>query len=247
MLGFANGSTSTAELVVGADGVRSQVRPLVTNARPSYSGVSFIEFGIADAAEKHPAVAALVGRGSLFAMEDDQGLIAQCNSSGFIRVYAAFRMPQEGWEDSAKISFASPAATRASILAQFADWASEIRDLIAASGDSFLPRPITAMPVGVTWRSQPNMTLLGDAAHQMSPFAGAGANLAMQDGAELALELRKQSDAAAAIATYEAKMCCRAEAAARESAEGLQMCISADGSRRMADMMKRFQGQGPPP
>ncbi|KAK9804230.1 hypothetical protein WJX72_002405 [[Myrmecia] bisecta] len=228
-LGFANGASMTAGLVVGADGVRSSVRPLLTDAQPAYSGVSFIETGVSDADRLHPEIAGTVGRGSLFALGDYKGIIAQRNSTGYIRIYVAFRMPQDGFANLG-ITFGHPAATRAAVLAQFEGWGQDITDLIKACNDSFIPRPITAMPVGLSWPSQPSITLLGDAAHQMSPFAGAGANLAMQDGAELALELIGAPDPAAAIAHYEAKMFSRAEQEARQSADGLDMCMSHDGA-----------------
>jgi 2-polyprenyl-6-methoxyphenol hydroxylase-like FAD-dependent oxidoreductase len=74
----------------------------------------------------------------------------------------------------------------------------------------------------------------------MSPFAGAGANLAMQDGAEFALEMLGASGTAAAIAAYEKKMFERAKVAAQRSAEGLDMCISANGAERFARQMARY-------
>jgi 2-polyprenyl-6-methoxyphenol hydroxylase-like FAD-dependent oxidoreductase len=236
-LRFANGSIVTADVVVGADGARSQVRPLLTDARPLYTGVSFLEIGIPDAERTHPACARTVGRGSCFALADDKGVIAQRNGDGRIRIYVAFRMA-EGDFPGLGIPFGDPAATRSAVASQFEGWAPEIVALLQACDDTFLERPIHAMPVGVRWPSKPGVTLLGDAAHQMSPFAGAGANLAMQDGAELALSLVEAGDRSVGIARYEQRMFARAEEAAAESSEGLELCISPNGAERFAQQMR---------
>ena len=183
---------------------------LVSDAKPAYTGVSFIEMGISDVETRHPEVSAKVGRGSFFALEDDKGLMAQRNGDGSVRIYAAFRMPEDGFA-ALGIRFADPAATRSAILAQFQDWNPAITSFIRACDDTFIARPITALPVGIRWPSQPNVTLIGDAAHLMSPFAGAGANLAMQDGAALALGMVEAPDPYGAIAAYEEKMFERAK------------------------------------
>jgi 2-polyprenyl-6-methoxyphenol hydroxylase-like FAD-dependent oxidoreductase len=240
-LRFENGDTVMADVVVGADGARSQVRPLLTDARPRYTGVSFIEIGIPDADRTHPTCSRTVGRGSCFALGDDKGLIAQRNGDGRIRIYVAFRMP-EGDFGALGIPFGDPAATRSAVALQFDGWAPEIVALIRACDDMFLQRPIHAMPTGVRWPSRAGVTLLGDAAHQMSPFAGAGANLAMLDGAELALSLADTADLGAGIARYEERMFARAEQAAAESSEGLELCISPDGAARFAQQMRDRTG-----
>jgi 2-polyprenyl-6-methoxyphenol hydroxylase-like FAD-dependent oxidoreductase len=75
------------------------------------------------------------------------------------------------------------------------------------------------MPLDQTWEALPNLTMLGDAAHLMSPFAGEGVNMAMLDALELSECLTSGNfpDLRSAIATYEEQMRVRASAAAKES------------------------------
>ena len=75
-------------MVIGADGASSLVRPVVTAAKPAYTGVSFVEIGIGDVQGRFPEVAALVGRGSLFALADNKGLMAR-RMAEKMRSYAA--------------------------------------------------------------------------------------------------------------------------------------------------------------
>lgn len=195
-LRFADGSAATAEVVIGADGARSRVRPLVTEAQPSYCGVSYLELGIPDADRMHPEASALVGQGSMFALSDDKGIMAQRNGDGRIRIYIGLRTPANDFVSLGIDLGAGTDARRAAIVKQFAGWAPQITGLIEACDGICLPWPLYALPAGLRWPSHPHVTLLGDAAHLMAP-SGEGANLAMQDGAELALELAKAGEPAA--------------------------------------------------
>jgi 2-polyprenyl-6-methoxyphenol hydroxylase-like FAD-dependent oxidoreductase len=224
-LSFTGGSEAGPfDLVVGADGAWSRVRPLLSPYKPQYSGLTFIEFGIDDVDRSHPAIAQLVGRGKLDVQGDGKAIIVQRNGNAHIRGYAIFRVPAD-WA-AKRFDFSSPAAVRSALLAEFAGYADAVTDLFRVSNDQFVPRLIHALPVGHCWAPRRGLTLLGDAAHVMSPFGGEGVNAAMRDAAELAALLAGQEDWAAAVGTYEMEMFERVIEAAEGSAEAAAVQMS---------------------
>lgn len=234
---FANGATEIFDLVVGADGAWSRVRPLLSDTEPLYSGVTFVEIGIDDVDNHHPEVAALVGHGGMFALGDGKGLIAQRNGHAHIRVYAALRVPEVWWESNLDLS--SPCRARQDVIAQFPDWASSLLELIRRGNDRVVARGLYALPIGFRWANRPGITLLGDAAHLMSPFSGQGVNNAMLDAAELALALAAADDWTEAVRAYEPIMLDRAEIAARAAAHGLDTTIAPNGLESALEWMRQ--------
>ena len=224
---FDDGEEGPYDLVVGADGTWSRIRPLLSPYKPQYSGLTFIEFGIDDVDRRHPALASLVGRGKFGAEGDGKALIVQRNGNAHLRGYAIFRVPTD-WAGR-RFTLDSPAAIRNALIAEFDGYAEAILDLFRAAGDAFAVRLIHALPVGHCWANRRGLTLLGDAAHVMSPFGGDGVNNAMLDAAELAHQLAQGGDWSAAVADYEAQMFERVAPSAEGAADAAATQLSHDG------------------
>lgn len=220
---FDDGSTEEADLVVGADGAWSRIRPTLSDAAPSYYGVTFIEAGFDDCDTRHPAVASLVGTGTMLASTGSRALLAQRNSKGHIRVYIAFRAPQN-WQVAADVALDDTAAVRAHLLKMFEGWDESLLHLVRHNDGGFVNRPVFVLPAPHAWEHVPGITLLGDAAHLMPPV-GLGANLAMLDGADLAHALIAESTIDDAVRAYEGLMLPRSAQAARDCATALDDLI----------------------
>ncbi|GHF33605.1 2-polyprenyl-6-methoxyphenol hydroxylase-like FAD-dependent oxidoreductase [Amycolatopsis bartoniae] len=235
---FADGTTVAIGLLVGADGAWSRVRPLLSDATPEYTGSSYVETYLFDGDTRHPAAAKAVGGGALMALAPGQGILAHRESGGTLHTYVALTRPREWF---AAIDFTDAAAATARIAREFDGWAPELTALITDSDTAPVLRTLNTLPVGHRWDRVPGVTLVGDAAH-LAPPNGEGANLAMQDGAELATALATHpGDAEAALAEYEQAMFPRAARAAADGGELYELMFGDDAPHGMVAM---FTGAG---
>lgn len=229
------------DLVVGADGAWSRIRPLLSRYQPQYSGMTLLEFGIDDVDNAHPEVAALVGRGKVGAQGDGKGIIAQRNGNAHVRGYAVLRVPQ-GWVEK-RFDFNSPAAVRAGLIKEYAGFDDSLLALFAASNDNFAVRAIFGLPVGHHWMHKPGLTLLGDAAHVMSPWGGDGVNNAMRDALELAEAMVAHADLSTAVASYEAEMFERITPSAQRATDAAAVQLSHDGQALGLERVRHIHAQ----
>jgi 2-polyprenyl-6-methoxyphenol hydroxylase-like FAD-dependent oxidoreductase len=225
-LTFADGSTATTELLIGADGAWSKVRPLLSEARPVYAGITYVETYLYDSDLHHKASAAAVGGGGMFAMAPGKGIMAHREPHGVLHTYVALKQP-ENWISN--IDFSDPAVAVACVASQFDGWAPELTALITDGETAPVPRPIYSLPCEHRWNRVPGVTLLGDAAHLMAP-SGEGANLAMYDGAELAKAIAANAeDVEAALLAYETDIFPRSASEALEAVR-MQEVLFGDNS-----------------
>lgn len=232
VLTFADGSTVTSDLLVGADGAWSKVRPLLSGAKPVYVGTSFIESYLFNADTRHIPSAQAVGGGALFALAPGKGILAHREPDGALHTYVELNKPRD-WIDS--IDFSDPVAAKDRITNEFEGWAPALTALITDGETDPVPRPIHALPVGHRWARVPGVTLLGDAAHLMIP-SGEGANLAMFDGAELAQAIAAHpGDIEAALSAYEKELFPRSAAEAAAAEGILDLCLGPDAPQSLVD------------
>ncbi|MEV5569699.1 NAD(P)/FAD-dependent oxidoreductase [Spirillospora sp. NPDC052269] len=227
---FADGRQETFDLVVGADGAWSRIRPAVSSVTPHYTGVTSVETSLDDVDTRHPDLARLIGDGSVAVYGANRSIVAQRNSGGHVKVYAKFRAPLD-WhtnQDSADVE-----AVLSRLLGLFDGWAAPVLDLLR-HGTAFVHRPFYVLPASHAWPHVPGVTLLGDAAHLMAPL-GAGANLAMLDGAELAEAIAAgPDDLDEAVRAFEEQMRPRAGKWAEITMAGLNRLVSPDPAEAIA-------------
>ncbi|WDZ82723.1 FAD-dependent oxidoreductase [Micromonospora cathayae] len=212
-LEFADGHRADCDLLVGADGARSTVRSLLTDAEPDYVA-TLAELNISDVDRRYPDLAELVGPGNLWCLGVSRLLAAQRSGDGSLRIAAS--LPADDHH----------IGNKRALLDMFHGWEPRLTALIEAGDGRVWPRRIEALPTGTRWAGRPGVTLIGDAAHLMPPV-GEGANQAMLDAAELARELAADpADPHAAIRAYERGMFARIGPIAEMSARVHAMMLS---------------------
>ncbi|KYG63223.1 2-polyprenyl-6-methoxyphenol hydroxylase [Bdellovibrio bacteriovorus] len=240
---FKNGTTAYADVVVAADGANSQVRPYLSSLKPVYSGVTLLQGDIDEAAKNTPGLFTFAKGGKVMAFDDEKMIGYGSKGDGSIMFVAAFKCSQS-WLSECGIDFKNQDQVLSWFKKEFSTWSEGWQEFFTAHGVSFIPRPQYYFPLDQKWETQNNLTMIGDAAHRMPPFAGEGANVAMQDSFELAdvLTNGRFSDIKAALAYFEQDMITRGADATRMTLENTEKMFSKTSLEQMLSFFKNVHG-----
>jgi 2-polyprenyl-6-methoxyphenol hydroxylase-like FAD-dependent oxidoreductase len=237
-LEFKNGTSALADIVIAADGANSKIRPYITLIKPFYAGVTAVEGAVYNSATASPKIHRLLKDGKIFAMGDEKTLIVSSKGDGSLVFYTSCKTDEQ-WSRECGINFADKAQVLAWFKTEYAGWDSVWQELFENASAHFVPRPQYCMPFDQTWEALPNLTMLGDAAHLMPPYAGEGVNMAMLDALELSECLTSDDypDTRSAIAAYEQQMRIRAAETAKITMESTAALHAPDAIRFMMDVI----------
>lgn len=192
---FSDGTTAEADLLIGADGLRSATRTIIDPKAPRPRHVGLLNVGGyargLDPDGERGTAHFVFGRRCFF------GYMIHPNGEVWW-----FANPPSKKEPSREELLAVPSEEwRARLVDLFKDDTGPMLDIIAATEEIFPGWNTYDFPSVPTWHND-RMVLIGDAVHATSPSSGQGASLAIEDGIVLAKCLRDIPGTAAAFAAF---------------------------------------------
>src|SRR6201996_5968404 len=239
LLRFAGGKTALADIAIGSDGANSRLRDLVTPIRPEYVGVSLVEGLVPAAKQTIPQLWDLLGGSALIALGGERTIGMGTKPEGSVLFYAGLKTHDATTKQSLEEA-SGPDQRMAWFHANFQGWSDRWEPLFREAV-SMVWRPLLVCPVDQYWTPKPNVTLIGDAAHVMPPYAGEGVNMAMLDALVLSKYLLSEDTLSAAIAAYETEMFARMRCMTEDTMTNTEMFYAPDASERVVALFRSFQ------
>ncbi len=189
---FADGMRAEGAILIGADGIHSQTRRIVfpDTPPPSYTGLMVVG-GFAQNPALQPAAGELQSRAHM--IYGPNGFFGYGYYDPANPTAVMWWSHQQRLTEPSKKEFKSvdPDRMRLDLMEQHRDWAEPVPTIVR-SAQRILWGPIHDLPDLRAW-SNDRVVLVGDAAHAISPHAGQGVSLALEDAMCLANHLRNVS------------------------------------------------------
>lgn len=242
LLHFKNRDSVYTDIVIAADGANSKLRLYITDVKAFYSGITMLEGNVYNAKDAVPQISDLLQGGKIMAFGDEKDILMGQKAGGEIGFYASFKA-EENWAADSGINFSDNKAVLEWFKSAYPEWSSVWHQLFTGAVTPFTPRPIYCIPFDQAWEALPNLTMIGDAAHVMPPFAGEGVNMAMLDALELSECLMddKHETIQQAIKAYEIRMRERAAIVAKESLDNGERMHSKDALATMLNFFGKHE------
>jgi 2-polyprenyl-6-methoxyphenol hydroxylase-like FAD-dependent oxidoreductase len=221
LLHFENNVTASADLVIGANGGMSKARRYVTDAVIEYSGTFILQGHVFEPEITCTEFYQLCNDNILMTASKGNLLVTNPRNGNVLSYGITFKKPEE-WVHENGLDFQNRDSIIAFLLNRFSNWHEDYKQLFRSTS-FFVGLPTRKIPLDKPWKNNRPLpiTLIGDAAHIMPPFAGQGVNSGMMDALILSGNLTKgkYDTIDAAINDYEQKMFAYATAAQLETSK----------------------------
>lgn len=214
---FENGKTAAADFVIGANGGMTSIRKYITNAEVEFTGTYMIQGEVTQPQTKCPDFYELCDDKILMVSNNGNLLVANPKNNKSLSYNVIFKMPE-----TLEIDFQNTENIAVFLSNKLSDWGESYKQLFRSTS-IFTGLPTKKISVEKAWKNNRPLpiTLIGDAAHLMPPFAGQGANIGLLDALILSENLLNEEfkTIESAIKNYEERMFVYAKEAQEETRE----------------------------